>query len=113
MSPANRYDFENDSDRWCGCVWGGACICAAYRLWCSRRPGDLYGIWIPESKKGTADGSSLCCIISIKYVRIMRTCGCRHCPFLQWKTRVEIKMGILHILSAAFADSCRHLRAAF
>lgn len=77
------------------------------------RPGDLYGIWIPESKKGTADGSSLCCIISIKYVRIMRTCGCRHCPFLQWKTRVEIKMGILHILSAAFADSCRHLRAAF
>lgn len=66
-----------------------------------------------NQKKGTADGSSLCCIISIKYVRIMRTCGCRHCPFLQWKTRVEIKMGILHILSAAFADSCRHLRAAF
>ena len=29
-SPANRYDFENDSDRWCDCAWGSTCICVAY-----------------------------------------------------------------------------------
>lgn len=29
-SPANRYDFENDSDHWCDCAWGSTCICVAY-----------------------------------------------------------------------------------
>ena len=47
---------------------GVLAICAAY--------------WIPESKKGTADGSSLYCIIGIKHVRIMCACGCWHCALL-------------------------------
>lgn len=33
--------------------------------------------------------------------------------FYNGKRGLKTKMGILHILSAAFADSCRHLRAAF
>lgn len=46
------------------------------------RIGNLCGVWIPESKKGTADGSSLYCIIGIKHVRIMCACGCWHCALL-------------------------------